>query len=246
MDADGQTTAVVGSLRDITRQIRNEQAIREAYRKVMTISERERRRVAKELHDSVGQGLVALKMAIQAATSTCEDICESSRQSLNQATEHCGQLVREVRSICHGLYPPTLESLGLVGVLDQLRSSIDAAGLSPELHIDESLQNGRFSNDVEIALFRIAQEATSNVLRHAQADSIRILLRWRGDYLILWVADDGKGFDTTGDIEGLGIRTMRERIEALDGSLRITSRPGRTIVRARLKASPVDKNASSR
>jgi len=211
---------------DISQRKRAEQAVRRARRRLAGAREAERKRVAGELHDSIGQGLIALQLALDA-------------EGHGSFARQCTRLIQEVRHICHGLYPQTLESLGLVSALRRLGRQCEPA-MRFRLHCPKSLLEARFGLDEEIALFRIAQEATSNAVRHSRASNIEFRLRHRNGRICLDIIDDGCGFDTAAQDaqQGMGQRMMRERAEAVDGSLEITSRPGRTRVRVSVPVEP--------
>jgi len=232
----GQKIYVVGIDRDITERRRVEEALRSANRLLMTAREEERRHLARELHDSVGQGLVGLHLAIQAAIGAVRDSLDSDRASrLEAASDKCGELIREVRHICHGLYPPTLESLGLVAALRQLAGYCRDAQVEAAVHCGKALSSARLPDSVEIALFRITQEAVSNSLRHGKARNIQLQLDYVAGEALLRIVDDGVGFDSIGaSSAGLGLSTMRERASAVGGELKMESHPGRTCIKVRV------------
>lgn len=209
---------VLVSQEDITRIKEAQEAMRTLTQKLLTVREEERRRVASDLHDSLAQGLVALKLAVHAA-------------KVPPAVEQCDGLIQEVRQICHGLYPPVLERLGLAAALQQLCGGYDS---QPEvsLQFPPELRNARLGNEVEIMLFRIAQEAINNAVRHGLAKRVRLLLETEDSRLRLSVQDDGKGFDVAGAGTGLGLLTMKDRATVIGGTLELTSQPGQTTVLA--------------
>jgi two-component system NarL family sensor kinase len=177
---------------------------------------------------------VALQLGIQDAVDQSRDkISPDQVFALARATAHCGELIREVRQICHGLYPPTLESLGLCSALAQLANHCESAGLTVETECTPALHTLRLLPDHEIALFRIAQEAVNNVIRHSQATEVMLSMAIAGDEVVLKVIDNGVGFDTHAKGRwGLGLNTMRDRAEAVGGQLDLASEPGRTEVAA--------------
>ena len=244
----GDKVYVVGIDRDITERRKTEKALRAANRLLTTAREEERRRLARELHDSVNQGLVGLQLAIQAAMGAVSD-CEETDQMdrLVGASGKCGELIREVRHICHGLYPPTLESLGLAASMRQLAGHCRDAGVEASMDLGSGLAHGRLSDDVEIAFFRIAQEAINNSLRHGRASHIQLQLDYARGQALLRIVDDGVGFDATaGKSHGLGINSMMERAKAVGGGISIESRPGRTCIEARVPTTlrPTSQGAS--
>jgi PAS domain S-box-containing protein len=225
--------------RDITEQRNAEQSIQAARLRALTAREEERRHMARELHDSIGQRMVAMHLSMTAMLGGGDVLPESTAARLGRLAEGCGDLVADVRNICHGLYPPTLESLGLPGGLGQLaRQAPDSVAV--EVHCGPEAAGCRFPADVEIEVFRVAQEAVSNALRHSGAERIEVQLRYDEGLLMLTVSDDGGGFDPTAvGSEGIGLVTMRERAAAIGGELAVRPhRPG-TIVQLRVPAEPV-------
>lgn len=221
------------------RQAREElQAVR---RQLVGIREEERRRQAAELHDSIGQGLVAFKLALQHAIDRCGEACfRPLAGELAEVSAQCDVLIAEVRRICQGLYPATLETLGLTAALTHLRDTTQAAGVETQLLCPDGLRTARFPGEVEIALYRIAQEAVTNAIRHGGAGRIHIILEQAGPLLRLTVRDDGAGFDPADTrLGGVGLSSMKERVQACGGELTIQSRPGLTAVCAQLPARPL-------
>ena len=234
----GEPVCSMASFVDVTERKRGERAVRVVHHKLLTAREEERRRLARELHDSIGQGLVALRMTMQAALG---GLAESERAAdMEQTLTRCDALVREVRDICRGLYPATLESMGLELALQQLASDFRTEG-EVTVAWDRRRKGHRLPAPVEIALFRIAQEAVSNAVRHGRADKVEVALDWRKSIAEMVIADDGSGFDVDGARgKGLGLTTMQERAEAVGGELEITSEPGRTHVTVHVPTEPVE------
>ncbi|MFW6065223.1 MAG: PAS domain S-box protein [Planctomycetota bacterium] len=227
---EGKLTGVQGVARDVTERRRAERALQHAHHKLLTAREDERRRVARELHDSVGQQLAAMRLLLQSALKQCDaGETETAHEHLARASNTCNALVGEVRDICQGLYPATLESLGLPAALRELcsRCGNDAHKCCCEFNIPT--EDVRFPPEVEIALYRVAQEALSNALCHAEANNVRFELDKDQARVTLRVSDDGKGFDPAKvSGHGLGISSMTDRVEAVGGALEINSRPGHT------------------
>ena len=224
----GEKLYLFGIDRDITERLQAEESLAEAHRQLMTARETERKHLARELHDSISQGLVALKLSIQAAGGT--------RQA--GLAKRCGEIVGEVRGICHGLYPPTLESLGLVSTIEGLIEPIKDGRVKITFRHDPSLVEARFDDDVEIALFRITQESLNNALRHSQADRIELSLTYEKPNLIIAATDNGIGFNPTVASTGLGMSSMRDRMQTAGGELRVSCTGGRTRIEACIPAEP--------
>ncbi len=235
LEADEKRRVVV-LLRDVTLRVRARIQLAQARRNLMAAREQERRSLASELHDSVGQGIVAAQLAVQNAGTHPDP---ASARELRLASQTLERLVQEVRQISYGLYPPGLESLGLWPSLEQLARFAEGAGISVKLRCDPELEKRRLGANTEIALFRIAQEAVHNVTRHSRAGTMNLELGWEGANVLLRVKDNGVGFDAEdATLAGLGLNTMRDRASAVGGRLEIRSRPGRTEILAELPDPP--------
>ena len=228
-DDRGTVTGVNGVLRDVTKRKNTERALAATHKQLLRAREEERRRLAAELHDSIGQQLVALHLSMDSVLAVNRHLFDdATAESLTALSGKCNSLIREIRSICHGLYPATLESLGLAASLRQLAGE-SHAHTNIQVHCPARLESRRFSPEVEIELFRISQEAVSNARRHGRAENIDLELELTDGRLTLAIIDDGGGFDAEGDYtHGIGLSTMRERARAVGGDLRIDSLPGRT------------------
>jgi PAS domain S-box-containing protein len=225
VNVDG-VPCILGTTLDITERKHAEQAMRTIAHKLIAVREEERRRVATDLHDSLAQGLVALKLAMAAS-------------NFPSALEQCDRLIHEVREISQGLYPAVLERLGLAEGLTQLAEAYEPS-ISVTVDYAPELADARFDKDLEIALYRVAQEAINNAIRHGKAGQIEVELALSDGQIGLSVSDDGGGFDVAGrNNSGLGLMTMKDRVSAIGGTLDITSQPGQTVVRATV---PLPKN----
>jgi NarL family two-component system sensor histidine kinase LiaS len=145
-------------------------------------------------------------------------------------------IIREMRLISHGLYPPTLESFGLASALKYMASECQTPVV---VHCPEELEEQRFPPGIEICVFRIAQESLQNALRHSQATRIDLHLSYEDGELVLNMIDNGVGFDAdqvSGKGQGLGLLSMNDRTITCGGKLNITSKPGQTRVNVRIPA----------
>jgi PAS domain S-box-containing protein len=196
----------------------------------------ERQRLARELHDSVTQSLYILNLLTEAGrrTATAGDLT-GVEGYLGRLGEIAQQALKEMRLLVYELRPLVLEREGLVGALQQRLDAVEGrAGVEARLLVETEVE---LAPPVEEALYRIAQEALNNALKHAQATSVTVRMHTEGERVELEIADNGQGFDPNaiGDTGGLGLITMRERAEQLGGTLRILSAPGEgTKVRARV------------
>lgn len=189
----------------------------------------ERNRLARELHDSVTQSLYGVTLYAEAATRMLQSgNNDTAAEYLGELRETAQEALREMRLLIFELRPPVLEKEGLLAALQMRLDSVEGrAGLQTEL-IQEIDDGYRLPAAVEQGLYRIAQEALNNSLKHAQAHKITIRLAQQDSRLILDIRDDGKGFNPAAVRRqgGLGLRGMQERAEQLNAKLSIKSRPG--------------------
>jgi two-component system, NarL family, sensor histidine kinase UhpB len=188
-------------------------------RRVLAAQEAERVGIARDLHDEVGQLLTGVLLhlnSIAEAVPTHRDEIDAAKQAVRVALD-------EVRRISSELRPEMLEHLGLVSALTELSTTFArVSGLRVERQFEPALP--KLSADAELALYRIAQEALTNVARHAAATKVTIALEHGPGSIVLSVSDDGRGFDVEPQEQG-GLRSMRERALLIDGALAI--KPGR-------------------
>ena len=187
---------------------------------------RERNRLARELHDSVAQTLYGLTLQSEAASrKLAAGKLEQVAEYLRLFRTGTQQTLQETRLLIFQLRPPLLDELGLAAAL---RARLDAvegrSGIGYRLDLEEV---DRLSPPVETALYRIAQEALNNILKHARAEQVTVTLRHQGETIHLAIADDGAGFEPEANgAQGYGLQGMRERAEHLGGTFSLTSAPG--------------------
>jgi two-component system NarL family sensor kinase len=207
-------------------------------RQVVQSQEDERARLARDLHDGTSQTLVSTKLLIESAVEQAR-AGGSPEAFLGHALTRLNDALGEVRGISHRLRPALLDTHGLPSALRHLGSEVaQASGI--EIAVPVHGDSARLPEVVDTVLFRIAQEALTNIVKHARAGRIEIALLFEPSAdVVLLVTDDGAGFDVDAVQQdprrGLGLRSMRERLEGIGGTLEIESRPGHgTQVRARV------------
>lgn len=192
--------------------------------RVFRVQEEERARIARDLHDELGQSQTALLLA--ARTIVAASTLEVARSRAEELAQMASQTIEETRRIARGLAPGVLVDLGLATAAERLCEDVAASsGLEVERRI--ALPQGRLPREVEFAVYRVLQEALTNAIRHAHPRRIAVRLSADGGAVTLDVADDGGGLPADGNSPGLGLRSMRERAELLGGSFHLDSAPGR-------------------
>jgi len=198
-------------------------------RRLMTAQEDERHAISRELHDDIGQQITAIKLATMALQHN--DDSRQREEIIGEIIEITDHTVAKLRNLSLLLRPPQLDALGLEAAL-RGHASLLFRNDKPKLTFSLTPLSQRPDPDVELACFRIAQEALTNVLRHARAERVTVSLTIDGDQVRLTVSDDGLGFDPE-RVRGLGMITMRERAQQVGGTLEIKTGEG-TWVRATL------------
>ncbi|HID21269.1 MAG TPA: PAS domain-containing sensor histidine kinase [Planctomycetaceae bacterium] len=242
-DSSGQVTGFVSVVSDITQQVEAEASLREFANRLQTLSrkllaaqETERRRIATDLHDQIGQSLTALKMNLQTLRRSVGNGDESEAWAVCLRT--LDDTIQEVRDLSRALRPSVLDDLGLIPAIQWLlQSQIKQSGLTTQLHTN--LADVRLPPHIETAAFRIVQEALNNCVRHARANRLDVSVHRSAETLTLQIEDDGAGFDVPRALQranrgdSLGLLGMQERAVLLDGDLRIESALGQgTRIRA--------------
>ncbi|MEU6389545.1 sensor histidine kinase [Streptomyces sp. NPDC046939] len=220
----GETAELIRTFNAMLERLEHERASSSA--RALFAQEAERRRIAQELHDEVGQSMTAILLALKRAA---DDAGEPLRGELRQAQEITRESLDEVRRLVRRLRPGVLDDLGLVSALTSLTSEF---ATHVGLRVVRRFENGLpgLDEQTELVLYRVAQEALTNAARHAEAGQVEVSLRRAGDAVELAVVDDGRG--TGAAREGAGMRGMRERALLIGAALDVTSQPqGGTTVR---------------
>ncbi|HEU4702951.1 MAG TPA: GAF domain-containing sensor histidine kinase, partial [Conexibacter sp.] len=209
----------------------------ERLRGTMAAAEQERRRWARELHDETLQGLAGFQVLLSSALRRSD--AASLETAVRTAVEQIGTEIEKLRMLITELRPAALDELGLQPAIESLASRVAAVeGLEVETEVTLGTDDERLSPELETAVYRLVQEALTNVIKHAHARSVAIEIVAHDGHVDIAVRDDGAGFDTTLPREGFGITGMRERVGLADGTLAIASALGEgTTVSARLLCS---------
>jgi two-component system, NarL family, sensor histidine kinase UhpB len=242
---DGRPLHFAGSITDISQRKQFEESLRVAHRRLQRLSRRaiqiletERRHLARELHDEIGQVLTAVKINVEGAARQALD--PALKERLRDSAEITTTALSQVRQLSLDLRPAQLDELGLVPALRGHLDRQAAVGkFTPHFQAPELPK--RLSTEIETACFRVCQEALTNIVRYAKAADVWIDLTVDQDQLALSIRDDGVGFvvdvstNRAANGESLGLLSMEERIALVGGALTVHSQPGQgTAVRARV------------
>jgi signal transduction histidine kinase len=198
---------------------------------IFSIQEEERRRIARELHDETSQSLASLAASLEAVAVMLPSGADESKARLRKVEQVALNALDEIHRIIYELRPTLLDDLGLVAAVRWLiNNNLGAAGVNVNFKTNGRVR--RLTPKMETILFRVIQEAVSNIARHAHAKNADLTLRFKKDTIVVHVRDDGEGFDVEEAISsrdrprGLGLLGMKERVELVHGVLNIRSRPG--------------------
>ncbi len=235
-DAGGAPRYAIALVEDISQRKAADAAIRSnaeslqaLTRRLVELQETQRRDLSRELHDRVGQTLTAMRINMDMIrTRLAEHDDALIRRRNNDSLELIESAFKAVENVMYELRPPMIDEYGLIAPLQWYAKKFTArSGIRVTVRGDE---NWRCGPEIELALFRIAQEALNNVARHAQARHVAIELREIGPHIVLTIEDDGVGFDREADRTekaGYGFITMRERAEAVGGTFALQSESGK-------------------
>lgn len=231
---EGLPVRMHGILADITEQKTAERAFEQLSGRLLEIQDGERRRVARELHDTTGQSLAAAAMSLARVQTEGVQLSPAARQALADAAALVEQSLSEIRMQSYLLHPPLLDELGLASALRWYVDGFErCSGIRTALTVDSRL--GRLTPELELTLFRIVQESLANVHRHSGSAVARVNIQRENGWVSATVKDQGTGMPITveqGAPPGVGIAGMRERVRQVDGQLSISSSADGTTVHA--------------
>jgi len=250
-DKQGNPLGFLELSTDITDRKRAEDSVRALSGRLLQMQDEERRRIARELHDSAGQIVVALDIDLSVIESEISRLSPTAAKACAESRDLVQEMSKELRTISHLLHPPLLDEAGLPSAV---RWYVEGFAERSKIPVDLSLSPdlGRLSPEMETAIFRIIQEALTNVHRHSESETAAIsILRTESDVRVE-VRDYGKGFSKDGQLKaqapprtGVGIQGMRERVRQLGGTIDIQSGPNGTMVSVSFPAAAFSSQASS-
>jgi len=239
--ADGKLSGVITSFANITEQKRTEVALRQLSTRLLQLQDEERRKLGRDLHDTLAQNVLAINLSLAQVTQGSPALDDRGRTLLGQARGMLQDMSRQIRTLSYLLHPPLLDELGLASAVKEYAEGFGSrSGIQLEVAISPGF--GRLPQETETALFRIVQESLSNIQRHSSSRTARIRLDGSQNEVILEVSDQGLGMSQAsgqrlnepGARFGVGIVGMRERMAQLGGTLEIESGGAGTTVRATL------------
>ncbi|HEX2952650.1 MAG TPA: ATP-binding protein [Bacillota bacterium] len=224
-----QTASAITNARLFDEIKSGQEQMRKLTAQVVTAQEEERRRISRELHDEAGQALTALKIHLELILDDLPIEMITVRARIEEAAVLTGATLEQIRILAQDLRPPALDTIGINLTLEHYCRAYSKRVHLPVYYQGHELYSGGDAQN--ICLYRVLQEALTNVAKHACAREVKVRLRLEGSTAVLKIEDDGEGF-VESELEnsngrGVGLLGMRERIEALNGTLSIESRPGR-------------------
>jgi len=235
-DEQGKMLRIVGMVGDITVRKRAEEAIATVNRRLIEAQEQERTRIARELHDDMGQRLALLANDLEQLQRSSPDLHGDGNSYIGEMKKNTFQIAADIQLLSHKLHSSKLEYLGLVAAM---RSFCQEFGAQQKTKIDFRSHDvpNPLAPDISICLFRVLQEAIQNSLKHSGVRNFQVELLGKPDQIHLIVSDSGSGFDRKAAMEsrGLGLISMEERLKLVKGTFSIESKPGRgTTIHARV------------
>ena len=214
-DKDNNITHFAAIGRDITEK-------RNIEKKLVYLQEKEKERIAKDLHDGIGQSITATKFSLMALLKNLQ-IPEEDKKNIKEVVEQTDGLTKELRAISFDLMPSVLKDYGLKAVVLKTIKNINENS-SIKIIFNYECTIERFNENIEIGMYRIIQEALNNAIKHSNANIIHIeLIQESNQYIKLTITDNGVGFNTSKVEEGQGLRNMKQRTTLLEGSFHINS-----------------------
>jgi PAS domain S-box-containing protein len=225
-DEHGRVEGICGISTDITQRLEAERQLRRLAQQLVTVREEERQRLSFRIHDEICQELTGITFMLAAASRRVGADGAAGVPELDRANAQLVHVIDHLRSVARGLHPVVLRDLGLAESLRMLAQTLSSPRLAIDVDVPDQLP--ALHSEAALAVYRIAQEAVLNAVRHAATHAVRVTIRSEGDHIRLLVADDGRGFDTRASAsKSLGLLGMEQRAIAVGGTLEVDSAPGR-------------------
>ena len=231
---DGRVLSIV---RDVTEKKRAELELEELSSLILGLQDEERRKIARELHDVTAQNLFAVSVNLEILKEREPSLTPMGREIVTECIENCEQSLKEIRTLSYVLHPPALDQLGLI---PSVRWYVDmfAKRSGIEIAFSASDELGRLPVDVETDIFRIVQEALSNIYRHSGSPAAAIAIEKKGNNVIVQIKDRGHGIanldDDIASLDGLCLRSIRERLRKIGGRLEVDPSGDGTLLTAQV------------
>jgi two-component system, NarL family, sensor kinase len=234
----GESNRVGWIVEDITDLKHVRETLRRISLRLQQVQDDERRRIARELHDSTAQTLTALILNLTALNSSRAHWDRKSRHALDESLALASQCSREVRSLSYLLHPPLLDELGLISALRHFVGGLTQRG-DIRVDLDVAPDFERLTPEFELGIFRVVQESLINIRRHSGSTTARVRILQAAGVVVLEVSDEGRGLPQEMVAPGVGLAGMQERVEQLGGWVEIESSSQGTTVRAFLPYRPL-------
>lgn len=232
----GEVIGAIETLEDVTERKNAEESLRRYLQEITRAQEDERKRIARELHDDTAQDLVILLRQVDKLTLAADNLSPQNADLVEEMRKQTSKIMDGVHRFSQDLRPSVLDDLGLLPALEWLTSDLTKHfGINVDMKVEGKVR--RFSPEIELVLFRVAQEALRNVWKHSGASKANVTLKFGDDKAVLTVEDEGKGFDLPERMDDLtvagklGLAGMQERAQLIGGKLSLQSELGKgTIV----------------
>lgn len=239
MDANGTIESIATITKDISTLKQLETELRNSHRRLQRLSRKsiealeiDRRGISRELHDSIGGNLAAIKFSLEKVVEAIGDNPDQAVASLEKTISNLADTIKDCKRISVNLRPSVLDDMGLLPSIEwhvqQFRQHYSHIHVIPQIDVEEK----EVPEPLKIVIYRVLQEALSNAARHSQADTVHIRLKKTGNHLHIEVEDNGRGFDFqrisdgSGVLNGFGMKSMQERVEIMGGSFSVISQFG--------------------